>query len=702
MKHGCVTVKTFGKSSQAAGPLLFVETGRGGKSDEAFFLVCEASPAGRRLFEAAIAEYKRGEKIRTPGEYVTFLERRSAAAGGSEGASGENPASFAAGWLRGRTNTWASAGRYSFLSVGRDGSIRDGEEASGVRDLEPGENVVVGSTEALSRVRERLESPGQSVLGISSETLPSGMDEPSVGPSPSQQRVSTSGRAPATQLEIGVGPSAATVPAAVSTVEPTEAPAATREKEPRGELESVLSSLSREAGVEPVLLIVYERTEAGEHRDRDSLAAARRYYAAAAASRGRPAPAPGARRLSVGVQTSGGLLGRRPLIWLLPLAGLTLVVVFALVILPALRQTGPPAVEDISEAPEPVAVPSAEPPTQEPTRSPTSEIPRPITLSPKWRKTFRAAVTSSPTVAEGRVYFGCRDGNLYCLDAETGEEVWKSRVGAGIGSSPVVSKGNVFVGSYDGRFRSFDAASGNKNWDFKTAGKIVSSPSVASGRVLFGSYDRNLYCLSEQDGKLRWKHEAAGLVWSSPCVSKGRVFFGSADGSFYCLSLDSGKQHWREVAPGGVYSSPAVEGEVVCFGSLGKLFHFLDVSDGKELFRVKAEGEVRASPVLAGRSAYVGADDGFVRCISVDRKGVSWSFRAKRAVRSKPFLSDGLLFVTSYDGRLYALESSSGEKMGSFGAGAEIYSSPAVWEGKVYFGTNNGDFYCLQQEKPSP
>jgi len=44
-----------------------------------------------------------------------------------------------------------------------------------------------------------------------------------------------------------------------------------------------------------------------------------------------------------------------------------------------------------------------------------------------WRFYTNGPVRFAPVVADGRLYFGCDDGNLYCLNATDGEEFWRFR-----------------------------------------------------------------------------------------------------------------------------------------------------------------------------------------------------------------------------------------------------------------------------------
>ena len=61
---------------------------------------------------------------------------------------------------------------------------------------------------------------------------------------------------------------------------------------------------------------------------------------------------------------------------------------------------------------------------------------------------------SSPAVANGVVYVGSTDNNIYALNAGTGALLWKYTTGA-VQSSPAVANGVVYVGSTDGNVYAF-------------------------------------------------------------------------------------------------------------------------------------------------------------------------------------------------------------------------------------------------------
>ena len=101
--------------------------------------------------------------------------------------------------------------------------------------------------------------------------------------------------------------------------------------------------------------------------------------------------------------------------------------------------------------------------------------------------------TSSPAVANGVVYIGSDDNNVYALNANTGALLWSYTTGGAVTSSPAVANGVVYVGSDDNKVYALNASTGALLWSYTTGGAVESSPAVANGVVYVGSDDGNVY-----------------------------------------------------------------------------------------------------------------------------------------------------------------------------------------------------------------
>jgi outer membrane protein assembly factor BamB len=161
----------------------------------------------------------------------------------------------------------------------------------------------------------------------------------------------------------------------------------------------------------------------------------------------------------------------------------------------------------------------------------------------------RTTVQSSPTVVDGAVYVGARDGFLYSIDAATGRERWRmDHKVSWVNSSPAVDGGLVYAASSDGHFiQAVDARTGQERWRAPTIGVVWASPSVDRSLVYVGEANGTLYALDKRTGSERWRWRAGARVFSSVALREGSLYVGSDDGGVYALSAASGPALRRAV-----------------------------------------------------------------------------------------------------------------------------------------------------------
>ena len=125
-----------------------------------------------------------------------------------------------------------------------------------------------------------------------------------------------------------------------------------------------------------------------------------------------------------------------------------------------------------------------------------------------WSFDTQKYVYSSPAIHDGRLFFGGSDGNLRCIDTETGKAIWvyeTSALTTGIMGSPAIADGMVFVGTSRGLLVAVPEKDPNNDgvispeeivWSYQMRGKIVSSPAIANGAVYLGSGDGVMHCFT--------------------------------------------------------------------------------------------------------------------------------------------------------------------------------------------------------------
>jgi eukaryotic-like serine/threonine-protein kinase len=347
-----------------------------------------------------------------------------------------------------------------------------------------------------------------------------------------------------------------------------------------------------------------------------------------------------------------------------------------------------------------------------------------------WKFSTGGPAPSSPAIAGGRAYFASYDGKFYAVDAHTGKLKWKFMTGGerrfeakGLHgmqpknqtipdpydvylSSPVVAQGAVYFGSGDGNLYALDAATGDFRWKFPTGDVVHASPAYLEGTLYFGSWDSYFYAIDATTGREKWRfhggedpviHNQVGFQ-SSPAVVGGVVYTGCRDSNLYALDAATGKEKWRANNQGSwVISSPAVvNGKVFYATSDSSLFHAVDAATGKPLFKQQLKAYVFSSPAVAGDVVYLGVLNGTLEAHDLKAGDLLWDFKTDASIKNRDWVLTAdrkfnipMLFTSAW------FEHEVMGAMREFSLGS-IFSSPLVVNGVVYVGSADGYMYALE------
>jgi outer membrane protein assembly factor BamB len=344
----------------------------------------------------------------------------------------------------------------------------------------------------------------------------------------------------------------------------------------------------------------------------------------------------------------------------------------------------------------------------------------PANLILRWNFTTEGAVISSPSVADGRVYFGSQDKNIYALDARTGDFIWKFATSGRLKSSPAVVDGRVYLGPDDGTIYCLDAYTGSLLWskgaggfiqtNFAAAAVLQSSPTVVGSKVYVGSLDTNVYCLEADDGNVNWTYKTKGYITSSPAVVDGAVYIISQEpdsGVLYKLDAVNGDLIWKREIPyqqismGGtdIHMSPTVGDGMVFAASSTKEYYGINAATGniEWTYRNDAAGElIVCSPAYKDGKLFI-VDHFSIVCLDAKNGKTVWNNYLGEELYVSPSYADGKLYVVTDQRSVYILNATSGEKLANFGTSSNSYSSPTIYEGRVYVGDNDWNVYCLAE-----
>jgi outer membrane protein assembly factor BamB len=256
---------------------------------------------------------------------------------------------------------------------------------------------------------------------------------------------------------------------------------------------------------------------------------------------------------------------------------------------------------------------------------------------------------SSPVVAEGRVYFYShargkddkREEHIFCLNANTGEEVWHKTIASRAtkvtqSGTPAVVSGRVFVLGAGRMARCLDAASGDELWSRELPGEGGDEPWHASFAVADNVaivFAGRLFGLNAENGEVLWQGEDAAKegVHGSPALAnidgEQLAIAHVGQGETVALDLKSGKQRWR-VKTEAVASSPVIVGDLlVTLGQSrkgGLRCYRMSGEDAKLVWKNQSLADPGASPVVVGEHVYAQGERKLA-CLRLSDGEVAWT-----------------------------------------------------------------------------
>lgn len=181
---------------------------------------------------------------------------------------------------------------------------------------------------------------------------------------------------------------------------------------------------------------------------------------------------------------------------------------------------------------------------------------------------FRAGeIPGSAAVADGIVYFGSRDYNLYAVLEETGTGAWNERTPSWVVAKPLIADGRLYVGISDGpRIFSFDAKSSREYWMTRLGLNVFGgAEAVGSELIAVASLDGRINLLNRETGEIVAHHDSREAVENRSKLfdTEGKVITGTIKTFEDLFALYD--RYFAEL--GGIAGGLAVEGDRIYYAT---------------------------------------------------------------------------------------------------------------------------------------
>jgi outer membrane protein assembly factor BamB len=294
------------------------------------------------------------------------------------------------------------------------------------------------------------------------------------------------------------------------------------------------------------------------------------------------------------------------------------------------------------------------------------------------------SIYGAPLIDGGVVYFGAYDGNVYAVDAETGDCVWESH-------------------------KSQDE--GVQCKDREPEGPIVGGLALVDDQLYFGSDDGQVWGIDQETGAVHSCRDVEGAVWSTPLVVDKVLYVATMEGAVWAMEAGDWHPRWSEPfrTDAALLTDPVLAGDKIIVGGIGKTLFAIDIKTGKQQWAFDGGNWFwgKPAPDADGVVVYATNLDGKVYAVDVATGAAAWdsnNLEAPEAIRAGALLADDVLVVVDRGGNVYSLDPDTGEKVKESLSVIEkrVLANPIEFDGAVLVAAEGGDLYQIAPTGDAP
>jgi outer membrane protein assembly factor BamB len=342
-----------------------------------------------------------------------------------------------------------------------------------------------------------------------------------------------------------------------------------------------------------------------------------------------------------------------------------------------------------------------------------------------WKFKANGAVNSAVAIDDGKAFFGCNGGWVYCVDVTTGRLHWKSELSpaqSGVRkhfTKPTIDAGRIYVGATNKRLYCLDPTDGAILWEYKASDWIRSRPLSGGRNVFVATVDGKLHSV-HKNGQSNWiKSISPHPIYADLTYGDGKLLISDSNLYLYCLS-PAGELIWTksllsafvtkaseriftDQLSGGTYyqSKPTAHRGNIYFGTPAGFLHAVDARSGKELWKFEMGGAISVGPACDDGKIYAGQQGGerFFYCIDAQNGSLIWKQTIPGGwVWGSAKVDEGLVYVPTVNGYAVCLDGKTGHIVWMFPTAMSVPAEPAIDGDSVYFGSWSRSIYAFDKK----
>jgi outer membrane protein assembly factor BamB len=322
---------------------------------------------------------------------------------------------------------------------------------------------------------------------------------------------------------------------------------------------------------------------------------------------------------------------------------------------------------------------SSNEPFEEP--DPLPEIVESVELEEVWSRSIGDGMDGkllilSPAIVGDSLYAVDAEGELYALDARTGEQIWYRDLSRSILAGVGADQSQLYLVGRNGELLALDRENGELNWSASLPAEVLAPPQSNGTQVVVATIDGSLIAFDAAAGQRLWRYDSTSPVLSYrgtavPYIDDERVLAGFSNGMLMSIDVLTGAPLWEyavSVAAGrtelerlvDIDGRPLVLGDTVLVaGYQGKLAA-LSLETGQEFW--SRETSSLQSPGVGKDRVFVAEADGTLISYNAFSRAEGWRIDTLSWRRlTAPVTYDDLVVVGDYEGYLHLVRQADGE-----------------------------------------
>lgn len=309
----------------------------------------------------------------------------------------------------------------------------------------------------------------------------------------------------------------------------------------------------------------------------------------------------------------------------------------------------------------------------------------------KWKYPKDSAIdfsNSALELSDGVLYLGSKNGYIYAVDSQRGQELWKLKLGVEPLSYLVISQETLYVGTLDGYIWAIDIRTKQEKWKFKIENfekDFFIEPIVVNNVICLNNKNGNLYAIETETGTILWQFKTTKYMATlAPIFADNIVYVASENGNLYAVDCLTGEEQWKCDIGSISFSSfnwsiPVLSDNTIYIPIEKTGLRAIDISTGEIIWQLKQEDRnitPLCSPIIINGIAYtIEVGFGTLYAINVQTGEIIWQKSVKGFFQIAGNLigANNTLYYYCVGG-IFAIDLPSGEILWEF-----VAPDPDLW-----------------------